>query len=299
MALSGAEGGPGPAAGEGTPVATVRAMGPEDLPAAAIAAAAAFDFDISSRSLRAAWMERVGHVLETDPEGCFVAEVGGAIVGVAEAMVRDGLWVLSLLTVDPAGQGSGAGRRLMQAALAYGPERGPGLIVSSDDWRALRLYHRSGFTLRPTFQAHGPLGRERVPGRAAGIREERDPDFEALAEISREVRGASYTEELRFALRRGARLLTLGRRGFAVSRPAQGVWLLVARDEEAAEALLWAALEAVGEADGRVVRWIGGDQQWAVDVCVRAGLHLSASGALGVRGEPGTLYPFIPSGPFA
>jgi hypothetical protein len=42
-----------------------------------------------------------------------------------------------------------------------------------------------------------------------------------------------------------------------------------------------------------------GDQGWAVDLVLRAGLELSPYGALCVRGERGTLAPYLPSPPFA
>jgi hypothetical protein len=75
--------------------------------------------------------------------------------------------------------------------------------------------------------------------------------------------------------------------------------VLVARDEQAAVALLWSALDLAGESDRAGVRWITGEQDWAVEVVVRAGLRLSAHGALCVSGRPGPLRPFVPSGAFA
>jgi hypothetical protein len=97
----------------------------------------------------------------------------------------------------------------------------------------------------------------------------------------------------------GARLLRLGDRGFALAQPGMGLWVLVARDEQAAATLLWSALELAGDTDRVGVRWITSGQDWAIDVVVRAGLRLSANGALCVSGRPGPLHPFIPSGAFA
>ncbi|MBV8219054.1 MAG: hypothetical protein JO325_11365 [Solirubrobacterales bacterium] len=84
-----------------------------------------------------------------------------------------------------------------------------GLIVSSNDPRALRLYARAGFALQPTLAAEGEVDRRALPSAHPGIRE--DDDLEAL----------------------------------------------------------------------------------------QARLQLTAYGALCVRGTPGTLYPFLPSAPFA
>jgi hypothetical protein len=132
------------------------------------------------------------------------------------------------------------------------------------------------------------------------VREGDEGDIEALAGLTREIRGAPHAPELRYALRGGGRLLLAGDRGFAVAHPGQSVWLLAARDEEAATALLWSGLE-VSAADGHPtrVRWLTADQQWAIAAVVEAGLSVQAYGALCVRGRAGRLAPFIPSAPFA
>lgn len=165
--------------------------------------------------------------------------------------------------------------------------------------RALALYGRSGFALRPAFCALGPIDRRLLPAPDAAVREGGEDDFEELATISREVRGAPHTAELRYALGRGAALLVIARRGFAVAAPEQGLWLLVARDDAAATALLWGALARVHEGKRARVGWITAEQGWAIDVALRAGLELTPHGALGVRGNPGPLRPFLPSAPFA
>ena len=281
-----------------TPRVEVRSLAPEDLPAAAALSAAAFGMALDAPADRARWLERVGHAYDTDPEGSFVAETDGRIVGVAEVILRDRLWILSLFTVEPRLQGAGAGRALMQRALDVGTVGAPGLIVSSNDPRALRLYAAAGFTLLPTFQALGPVTRRRIPAQAASVRDDAEPDDERLAALSRTVRGATHTPDLRYALRRGGRLLTLADRGFAIAMPGQNVWNLVALDADSARLLLWRALELAGDSEGRVVRWILGRQDWAVEVALRAGLRVSAYGALAVRGDVGPLHAYLPSGPF-
>ena len=187
----------------------------------------------------------------------------------------------------------------MDSALRYGTRGAPGLIVSSNDERALALYARAGFSLLPTLQAEGALDRRALPRRSADVREDDRPDLERLAAISREIRGAPHTSELAYALGRGARLLRLEDAGFVVVAPDYGIWLLVAREERAASELLWSGLELAAAAVPLRVRWITGGQDWAVDVVVGAGLRLSAYGALCVRGAPGSLRPFIPSASFA
>src|SRR5215207_4302631 len=63
---------------------------------------------------------RVGRCLATDPGGAWVAEQGGEVVGCALAIVREGVWGLSLLIVRPDAQSSGVGRELLTRAFAYG-----------------------------------------------------------------------------------------------------------------------------------------------------------------------------------
>jgi GNAT superfamily N-acetyltransferase len=274
-------------------------MTEDDLAAGARIMAAAFDSDASGDGVRERQGRRLAHLLGTDPGGAFVSEHGGRIVGIAQAYVREGLWCLSMLAVDPSAQGTGAGRALFDQALAYGDgDGGPGLIVSSNDPRALRLYAAAGFSLRPALKATGRLDRRAFPAPPEAVRRGGRVDLPAIAEVSRSVRGAAHTAEIGFLLDRGAELLVFEDRGFAVSEPGVGVVTVAARDDGAASALLWSALDVAGDV-ARPVRWITGGQDWAVDVVVRAGLDVAAHGALCVRGRPGPLYPFVPSPPFA
>lgn len=277
----------------------IRPMELADVSEAASVAAASFEMDISVPSAADRFRQRLAHLVHTDPEGAFVAVRGGRIVGAAEAMVRERLWCLSLLAVAPGQQSAGAGRALIESALCYGRSATAGLIVGSNDPRALRLYGRAGFSLRPTFEAAGPLDRRALPRPHEQVRLEDRPDLAVLEQISREIRGGPYTPELELALRQGARLLRFGDRGFAVAQAPFGVWMLVARDEEAATALLWSALELGADTERPCLRWLTGDQDWAISVALAAGLRISATGALCVRGHPGPLRPFVPSGPFA
>lgn len=259
--------------------------------------AAAFSRDIGDELAARRWNERVAYALTTDPRGAYVAELDGGVIGVAQAIVRERLWCLSLFAVNPRIQSAGAGRALLEHAMTYGRRTNAGLIVSSNDARALRLYAASGFALQPTFRADGAVDRRTLPRGNSAVREDDGLDLESLAALGRAIRGAPYTGELQYALGRGARLLRLADRGFAVVLEEGSVWLLVARDEEAATALLWAALAL---SEGQIsVRWITGAQQWAVETLMRARLGLAAYGALCVRGRPGPLRPFLPSPPFA
>ena len=278
----------------------VRPLEPTDLDATAELTAAAFGIEIEEEDSRRRWLGRLAHPLRTDPAGAFLAERDGQVLGAAQAIRRERLWVLSLLAVEPGAQSGGAGRALLERTVAYGAEGDAGLIVSSSDPRALRLYGLAGFSLQPAFEARGSLDRAKLPKADAAVREAGINELEELAPISRDIRGAAHTSELAFALGRGGRLLRHGDRGFSVTLPGHAVWLLAARDPDAAQALLWGALELVGdvEEDHRSVRWITGGQDWAIELLLRAGYALRPYGALCVRGRPGTLNPYLPSPPF-
>jgi GNAT superfamily N-acetyltransferase len=270
-----------------------------DLARAAALSAAAFGIDITEPGQAARGLARLRHLLATDPGGCLVAERGARMLGVAQAALREHLWCLSLLTVDPAAQSTGAGRALFERALAHGAGAPAALIMSSSDPRALRLYALGGFTLHPTFEARGTVDPRGLPSPDPAIREGGAGDLDELAAISREIRGAAHTPELRHLLAGGSRLLRLGDRGFAVASPDRGVQLLAARDDEGAAALLVAALAGADGSERTPVRWITAEQAWAVEVLLRAGLDLVPYGALCVRGDPGPLHPYIPSPSFA
>lgn len=219
------------------------------------------------------------------------------MIGVGQAMQRDVLWVLSLLAVDPASQSAGAGRALLGATLSYG-DPACGLIVSSDDPRALRVYAEAGFALRPALTAYGPVTPAALPEPNADIRAGGSADLALVAELSRSLRGGSHAAEVAFALGRGAELFLYEDRGFVVGQAGTGVWVLTARDEAAAAALLRRALAIGGDTD-EPIRWITAGHDWAVRTALAAGCRVSAYGALCVRGDPGPLRPYLPSAPFA
>ena len=241
---------------------------------------------------------RVAHLLETDPGGAWVAESAeGRVVGVALALLREGLWGLSLLAVEPALQGNGIGRRLLDAALSYADGARGAIILSSTDPKAMRRYARAGFALRPAVAAAGIVERAALPPRHPAIRAATGDDLDLTEPVSRAVRGATHASDIPTALAGGAELLVLGDRGFVVH--CEGTpRLLAALDEEAAQALLGAALAASSPGATVQVDFISARQDWAVAVALEAGLALSPDGPIFVRGDVGPLRPYLPSGAY-
>ena len=287
---------------EGRPGETVavRAMTVADVPHAIALTWDAFGIDADSSALLATWDARMRMMLRTDPAGAFVAvNAGGAVIGVAAALARGHLWVLSLLAVRPATQSKGAGRALMRAALDYRPELTDRLIMSTTDPRAMRLYSRAGFTLHPALLASGQVRGGAVPTPDPRITEVALDEIAELARISVALRGGSHSEELKMMAGVGARIFRLADRGFVVVSAHHEVWLLAALDMETAAALLWSGLARAGQSGPVRVRYVSGANQWAVDILVAAGLDVVADGAVAVAGNPGPLCPYIPSGPLA
>lgn len=91
---------------------------------------------------------RLRRLLATDPGGAWVAERGGEVVGGPLALLREGLWGLSLLFTDPSAQGEGIGRELLARAWAYGVGARGRLILSSVD-------PRLGLAMHPSVAAMG------------------------------------------------------------------------------------------------------------------------------------------------
>jgi len=278
-------------------------MAAEDIDAVHRVSVAAFD-DLQRRfgedpdpePTIAAARVRLGHLLATDPGGAWVAERNGRIVGCALAIVRDGVWGLSLLVVDPRVQSAGAGRELLARARAHGNGARGFIILSSRDTRALRAYARLGLALHPAIAARGrPRPVSDPPEVRPGSLADR-PLFDA---VDRAVRGAGHGDDVEALLTPGGRLLVVPARGYAVVRDGT-VRLLAARDDDAAAALLrsvFATAARVGH--DAAVEWITGHQAWAIDPCLEAGLDLRFDlGAVFVGGELGPFAPYLPSGPY-
>lgn len=244
-------------------------------------------------------VRRIEHLLVTDPNGAWVAvDPDGAILGVALALVREGLWGLSLLAVDADRHGEGVGGALLRAALGTAAGCRGGIILSSEHPAAMRSYARAGFALRPAVAVSGIVDRRAVPG---GLRS-RPGDVEAdrgtIDRASRHVRGASHARDVPVLLQRGARLWVLPDRGFVVAESTGNLVLLAAVDEEAATDLLWTAWAEAPPGATLEVDPITAGHDWIVRAGLEAGLALSAVGPVFTRGDVGPFAPYVPSGVF-
>jgi GNAT superfamily N-acetyltransferase len=244
----------------------------------------------------AAGLVRIRHLVQTDPAGAWVAEDETGTAGAALALVREGVWGLSLLVVRPGAQSNGTGSALLHAALGTAAHARGGIILASEDARALRAYARAGFQLRPAMDARGTL--RSATTAPDGVRPVRWPADRGLIDaVGRAVRGAGHGEDVPAWLASGNAVLVHDDGGFAVHEAAR-VKLVAAPDEAVAAELLRAVLAAAPKGEEIMCHFIAAGQDWAVEVLLDHGLHLRPGGAVMVRGDVGPLRPYIPSGAY-
>jgi GNAT superfamily N-acetyltransferase len=278
-------------------VPRIRPLTPEDAPAANATVAGALGRPESVAGPGAAFHERrIAHLAETDPGGAWLAEDDdGRVIGCALALVREGLWGLSLLGVDPARHEGGVGRALVEAAWRHGEGCRGHVVLASSHPAALRLYASLGLHLHPAMEAGGVADPRRMPDLAARV--EATDDLAATEPLSRHVRGASHARDVPVSVERGSQVLLLEDRAWGLVSPALGaVHLVAGRDEEAASAVLWAAIAACGPGATVEVLFLTSAQPWAVRTCLDARLALTPSGATFLGGDVGPWAPYLPSG---
>ncbi|MEU7135087.1 GNAT family N-acetyltransferase [Streptomyces sp. NPDC046261] len=134
-----------------------------------------------------------------------VAELDGRVVGSNLLDERSAVVGVGPITVDPAVQNGGIGRRLMHDVMRRADERGvPGirLLQSGYHCRSFALYSGLGFAFRETMAClQGPPIGGTVPGYA--VRPATDADLAACNEVCRTVHGVDRGGELADALKAG------------------------------------------------------------------------------------------------
>lgn len=242
---------------------------------------------------------RVAHLQRTDPDGCWVADCDGRVVGAALGLIRERMWGLSLFVMAPELQGQGIGNRLYGPALAYGADARGGLILSSSHPAAIRRYARSpGFALVPTVGLAGIVDPTRVPATLRCRAGDLAADAETIDAASRHVRGASHLRDLPVHLDRpGMTLLVIDGEGFACALEGSPT-LLAARSEAAAADLLWGAITSGVPGTTIAYDFVTAENGWAIRTGLTAGLAVTACGPLFVRGHVGPMAPYLPNGPY-
>jgi len=289
---------------------TIRPLTPDDVEGARVVAGAALQ-GVSTRldrephawpddeESRARSRERVARCAQTDPQGSWVAETDGAVVGVGLALRRGPLWFLSLLAVAEGLQGRGVGARLMDACLTTYDGAAGGLITVSRDPLAMRRYQLAGFALQPAFGAGGVPDPAGLPTPVDVRSGDLATDRELCHDVGIRLRGAAHGDDLDAMVAAGGELRVAedgAERGFALTRPGS-LWLLGATSDTVAARLLSSVLADAGRAGVEMdVSWLTADQQWALDVTLAARMRLHSGGSTATRGRVGPLTPYLPSG---
>jgi GNAT superfamily N-acetyltransferase len=288
---------------------TLRPMTEPDVAAAVaafdmgfLAMRARYGFPVTATSLQneRRRQNRTRHFLATDPGGSWVADDEGTIVGMSQATVREGYWLLSQLGTVPGRQGRGLGRELLRLALSHGEPDSPGTIQCSRDPKAMALYSSFGFSLHPVVAAWGHLrpGKVARPGGVTRYEPGQvgETQLDIVTVIDRQVRGSVRTIDIEMMLsEEGNRLLLHEDQAYAVASD-QRIVTLGATNEASAALVLRAMLAEAPEGETIEVNWLTSAQQWAIRVITQAGIELQPYGPVMVRGMPGPPTPYIPSG---
>jgi GNAT superfamily N-acetyltransferase len=234
---------------------------------------------------------KAGELLANDGFFCFVAERDGEVMGSAFVDERGDVAGIGPVTVDPAAQDTGAGRALMEAALARERARGTAgirLVQTAYHYRSFALYSKLGFVVRePLSVFQGTPPSLSLPGR--GVRPATEADIAACGELCERVHGHNRNGELRDAIAAGpARVVE---RPDRISGYATGFgygWHAVAETTEDLVALLASAEAYVGlgvlvpSRNAELVRW-----------CLERGLRIVQQSTLmtiGLYNEPAGAY---------
>lgn len=267
-------------------------MTAEDVPAAERVTAVGFH-ELDTRMFRrswpdprprppersAIWIERVRHLIATDPGGSWVAERDDEVLGIVVSFVREKMWLLASYAVVPGSQGLGLGRALLAPALDHGRGCLRGMLNASSDPKALRRYHAAGFTLHPQMFLRGTPDRAEIPV-LENLREGTESDIDLMDSIDRRTRGAAHGVDHQLLIGRFRLVVseTSSAQGYAYLD--DGVALLAATDRRTAARLMW---EAIASSDDVLIGHITPENSWAVDVGLAARLELHQEGYLGLR----------------
>lgn len=250
------------------------------------------DPEIRTPARDGAWINRTRHTLATDPEGCWVAEVDGEVVGGAISRVRELMWILASFAVKPEQQGQGIGLQLLAAAMHHGRGCLRGMFAASADPGAVRRYRLAGFTLHPQMFLTGVVDRDAIPV-VERVRAGSAGDIDLLNSIDRQTRGAGHLSDHEVLLEQ-FRLIVSDRgngQGYAYVDNTGAPQLLAATSRRTATDVMWEALGSSTPGSTVAVRHITAVNEWAIDVGLAARMSLHQSGYLCLRGmKPPTPY---------
>jgi hypothetical protein len=176
-----------------------------------------------------------------------VAERDGTILGTAFADARGPVAGVGPVSVEPADQNVGTGRRLMEALLARTCDKaGVRLVQTAYHVRSLALYAKLGFAVRePLSVLQGAPLQRSTPG--LSVRPARHDDVSLCDAVCRRVHGHDRSAELQGAIAAGtARVVERPDRITGYATGFGYGWHAVAEGNEDLQALIASAEAFVG-----------------------------------------------------
>jgi predicted N-acetyltransferase YhbS len=225
-----------------------------------------------------------------------VAEEDGRIVGSNFLDERSPIRGVGPITVDPEGQNSGVGRRLMEAVIERGAGA-PGIRLLQDAFhmRSLCLYESLGFDVKePVAVTTGSPRSEPVDG--VEVRPLSEADIEACGALCEQVHGFPRTGEVADALHAMTPFVAVRDGRVTAYSTSVSFWPMnhgVAETEDDMRALLLGAAAATGEPLAFLVPLRSPLFRWALSEGLRLVKPMNVM-AMGEYHEPrGAWYPSV------
>jgi predicted N-acetyltransferase YhbS len=202
-----------------------------------------------------------------------VAEVDGEIAGSNFLDERDPIRGVGPITVRPAGQNSGVGRRLMEAVIERGREA-PGIRLVQDGFhmRSLSLYTSLGFDVTAACVVMSGTPAGPVPA-GVEVRRLEEADLDACEQLCERVHGFARTGALRDALAAFAPFVTVRDGRVTAYATTISFWPMahgVAETVEDMTALLVGAADQSGEPVALLVPIQSALFRWGLEQGLRA-----------------------------
>jgi ribosomal protein S18 acetylase RimI-like enzyme len=248
----------------------IRRMVPGDLEAADAMLRAAFSSPVG-------FLPRLRRYLAIQPDSWFLAERDGAVIGTAGAIRYGGFAYIGMMAVEPALQGRGLGRRLLEHLLGRLEAAGIGCAILDATDEGAPLYERLGFVdagrSEELVEAVPPLSDE--PDEAGAVETEVATDLQEVIDLDRALFGADRAPLWRYLAGEDPARILVARPSaggpalgyLCVQSPMLGPW--GAHSPEAARALLAAARRLPSATPRRVQ--VPSDNTVARDLLTAAG----------------------------
>jgi GNAT superfamily N-acetyltransferase len=227
-----------------------------------------------------------------DPEGCLVAEWDGSICGSVFARRRGHHVSVGPVAVDPGSQGTGVGRRMMEAVFDLHPDAASfRLTQAAFNKESFSLYSKTGFVAaEPSLRLERPAAPVTPEEDEPGVRLATADDAPLVADLDRRLMNTERERDLSTLFAMGKVYVCdddTGIQGYLATMATPGPVFFgpaVVRSEAQLGALVRAALRAAG---GSRTCGLHLPARFAptIDECYRLGFRLFSLETFMVRGE--------------